>query len=64
MTYKCKDARKDIRFIFSKEAEEYPEKTKQAFKRFLNHIVNEEEPEKACSKCSVYHKEIKEKRGF
>jgi len=64
MAYKCKDARKDIRFIFSKEAEEYPEKTKQAFKRFLSHIVNEKEPEKACSKCDAYYEKTKKKHGF
>lgn len=64
--YGCKDAEKDIRFAYSKKAEEMPEQIKEAFERFLGHAVRRRKGGGIifCSSCLAYHHKIKTKHGF
>ena len=64
--YTCKDAKKDIRFAYSKKAEEYPDQVREAFERFLGHAVRRGNGRDMifCSACLGYHHKVKTKHGF
>lgn len=64
--YTCKEARKDVRFVYSKKAEETPNLVKKAFERFLNHSVRHRKGGGIifCSRCLEYHHKEKIKHGF
>jgi len=63
--YTCKDAEKDIRFVFSKKADEYPEQAKEAYERFLSHAARRGNGKDViyCSHCLEYYSKVKKKHG-
>lgn len=62
--YTCKDARRDVRFAYSRRAEEMPNEAKEAFDRFRIHAFCFKPNGGRCSRCLAYHHKIKTKHGF